>query len=87
MKESTQQPKCFMPFESQLLTLKSVYRKKLPDENYNVYLRFYETNKRYILMMNNLEAVKDFRRGDKITLHIGNGGYFAIEKRNTVPQD
>lgn len=87
MKRRIWRPKCLILFKSRALTLKSIYRKKLSDGQYNIYLRFNEIDDHYIVPTDSLDLVKDFKRGDLVTIHEGNGGYFAIEKGNTVPQE
>ena len=87
MKKRDRQLKCLILFNSKALTIKSIYRKKIVDGRYDVYLRFNEIEERYIVKKYNIDRFKDFKRGDLVTIHEGNGGYFAIEKGNTVPQD
>ncbi|MBE5813065.1 MAG: hypothetical protein E7314_05370 [Clostridiales bacterium] len=79
--------KCLILFNSRALTIKSIYRKKIVDGRYDVYIRFNEIEERYIVPTYKIERFKYFKRGDLVTIHEGNGGYFAIEKGNTVPQD
>lgn len=74
-------------FKSNTFTIKSLYRKKLPSGRYKVYLRLNETSEAYLFYVDNLDFIKELRRGDLITLHVGNGGYISVEKGNKLPQD
>lgn len=88
MKKNTRQSqKYLILFESKALTIKSIYRKEVFKGKYNVYIRFNEMTERYTVITDNLKSVKGFKRGDLVTIHEGNGGYFSMEKGNTVPQD
>ena len=87
MKKHIRRMKGLILFKSRALTIKSIYRKKIFDSRYDVYLRFNEIDERYIVPTYTINRFKDFKRGDLVTIHEGNGGYFAIEKGNTVPQD
>jgi hypothetical protein len=88
MKKNTRQSqKYLILFESKALTIKSIYRKKVFKGKYNIYIRFNEKAERYTILTDNLKWTKDFRRGDLVTIHEGNGGYFSIERGNTVPKD
>ena len=87
MKKHIRRMKYLILFNSRALTIKSIYRKRIGDRRYDVYLRFNEISEQYVLPTYKIERFKDFKRGDLVTIHEGNGGYFAIEKGNTVPQD
>jgi len=87
MKKRIRRMKGLILFESRALTIKSIYRKKIVDGRYDIYLRFNEIEERYIVPTYTINRFKDFKRGELVTIHEGNGGYFAIEKGNTVPQD
>ena len=79
--------KALIIFKSEICTIKSIYRKKLNDGNYIVFLHFNEDPETYVVYVNNLELLKGFKKGDMVTIHVGNGGYFCIEKGNVAPQD
>lgn len=73
-------------FNSEVYTVKSVYRKKVA-EGINAYLKFYEGNYQFAFSssekeINNYSFIK---KGTIVTLHIGNGGYFCIEKGENRP--
>ena len=86
-KHSRRAQKYLILFESRALTIKSIYRKKVLDGKYSIYIRFNEIAERYTVLTDNLKSVKGFKRGDLVTIHEGNGGYFSMEKGNTVPKD
>lgn len=87
MKQRYNVKKLLILFESKIVTIKSIYRKKLVSGRYTVYLRLNETSEGYMFNVESLDFAKELKRGDLITLHIGNGGYISIEKGNTLPQD
>jgi len=74
-------------FDSKVLTIKSIYRKKIAKEKYIVFLHFNETNEPYSCITNNIGLLKGLKKGDLVTLHVGNGGYVSIEKGDTIKQD
>ena len=87
MKKRQFRKKFLILFESKTFTIKSIYRKKLGNGRYVVYLQLNETSAGYMFYVDNLDFIKEFKRGDLITLHLGNGGYISIEKGNKLPQD
>ena len=87
MKQRHNVKKLLILFESKTVTIKSIYRKKLVSGRYKVYLRLNEISESYLFNVENLDFVKEFKRGDLITLHLGNGDYISIEKGNKLPQD
>lgn len=87
MKKRQFRKKFLILFESKLCTIKSIYRKKLVNGRYVVYLQLNEISVGYMFYVDNLDLVKEFKRGDLITIHLGNGGYLCIEKGNKLPQD
>jgi len=74
-------------FKSDAVTIKSIYRKKLKNRKYVVYLRFSEKTERYSVKTDDVEDFKGMKKGELVTIHVGNGSYFAIEKGNNVSQD
>ena len=74
-------------FKSEVVTIKSIYKKKWTKGRFRVYLKFNETSEAYSFVVCDLDFIKGFKRGDLITLHIGNHDYISIEKGNTLPQD
>ena len=74
-------------FKSDAVTIKSIYRKKLENGKYVVYLRFSEKTERYSVKTDDVDCFKGMKKGELVTIHVGNGRYFAIEKGNTVSQD
>lgn len=74
-------------FKSDAVTIKSIYRKKLKNGKYVVHLRFNERVEPYSVKTDRLDCFKGMKKGELVTIHVGNGMYFAIEKGNKVPQD
>ena len=74
-------------FNSYLYTVKSIYRRKLPSGKHVVYLRFNETNEQYAAKVADIGLVAGIKKGDTVTLHVGNGGYMCIKKGNHMPKE
>lgn len=74
-------------FNSYLYTVKSIYRRKMPDGKHLVSLRFNETKEQYRAQVDDLTLVKDIKKGDQVTIHLGNGGYMCIEKGDKMPKN
>ncbi len=74
-------------FNSYLYTVKSIYRRRLEDGKYQVYLRFNETKEQITTVLDDLSLLQGVKRGELITVHLGNGGYMCIEKGNKMPQN
>lgn len=74
-------------FNSYLYTIKSIYRKKVKEGKHVVYLHFNETSESYAINVEDIANMKEFKKGDLVTLHAGNGGYVCLEKGNTLPED
>ena len=74
-------------FNSYVFTIKSIYRRKLDEGKYKVFLHFNETLEVYVVDVYNIELLKDFKKGDLVTFHVGNGGYASIEKGDTISKD
>ena len=75
-------------FESELLTVKSVYRKKEKDKII-VYLKFLEKNSGIVVPIDykDLDLYSFLRKGKTITVHFGNGGYCAIQDGDHTPKN
>ena len=82
-----QKRKYLILFTAEALTIKSIYRQKLKDGKYNVHIRFCERVESYTFNVEKIDWAEGFKKGEIVTLHEGNGGYYCIEKGNTVPQD
>lgn len=79
--------KCLILFNSYLYTVKSIYRRRLTDGNYIVYLRFNQPSEPVVARVKNISLVAGIKKGDLVTVHLGNGGYVIIEKGDKVPKD
>lgn len=74
-------------FNSYLYTVKSIYRRKMPDGKLLVCLRFNETKEQYRAQVEDVNLVAGIKKGDLVTIHVGNGGYMCIEKGDKMPKD
>jgi len=82
-----QKRKYLILFTAEALTIKSIYRQKQKDGKYNVHIHFCEKTDHYVFNVERIDWAEGLKKGDVVTLHEGNGGYYCIEKGNTVPQD
>ncbi len=74
-------------FNSYLYTVKSIYRRKMTDGKLLVCLRFNETKEQYRAQVEDVNLVAGIKKGDLVTIHVGNGGYMCIEKGDKMPKD
>ncbi len=74
-------------FNSYLYTVKSIYRRRLEDGKYQVYLRFNETKEQITTKLDDLSLLQGLKRGELVTVHLGNGGYMCIEKGDKMPKN
>lgn len=73
-------------FKSRVLTVKSVYRKKLGSDKVRIYLTFFETNEKIFFQNNKIDYYKFLKKGTVTTLHLGNGNYKFIEEGIHLPE-
>lgn len=74
-------------FNSYLYTVKSIYRRRLEDGKYQVYLRFNETKEQITTKLDDPSLLQGLKRGELVTVHLGNGGYMCIEKGDKMPKN
>jgi hypothetical protein len=59
----------------------------MPDGSHIVSLRFNETKEQYRAKVEDITLVAGIKKGDQVTLHVGNGGFICIEKGDKMPRD
>lgn len=73
-------------FKSRVLTVKSVYRKKLDGDKVRIYLTFFETNEKIFFQEEQIDYYKFLKKGTVVTLHLGNGNYKFVEEGIHLPE-
>ena len=75
-------------FKSELFTVKSVYRKKEKDKIV-IYLKFFENNNGIVIPISykDINFYNFLRKGQTITVHLGNGGYCVIQDGDHRPEN